>query len=165
MLCRFASPGIEDGSNLPILAQELVFDLVPTKLIETLKPGSLGHQVRQGFADLPPSREIPFIRKIAALLRFYFVDYAVISLEEEALPVILVDEGQSVSLLAKPRVPLNEIVQFHPDECGDLCDLRLADFYLARPPATRCTALAAVVDVVRHTPPIRENSLSSTRDR
>jgi hypothetical protein len=142
-----------------------VFDFNSYEAHPNLEAVIIGTQVRHGFADLPPSREIPFIRKIAALLRFYFVDYAVVSLEEVALPVVLVDEGQSVSLLAKPRVPLNEIIQFDPEECGDLCDLRLTDFYLARPPATRCTALAVVVDVVRHTPPIRENSLSSIRDR
>ena len=88
-----------------------------------------------GVADFSPSGEVPGVGKTAALLRFDRLDFAVPSLEEDARPAGLIDEGETAAVGAKAGVGSDELGFLHFQEGGDGGDLLLRDFHVSRPAA------------------------------
>ena len=72
------------------------------------------------------------------------MDLAVLSLEENAGAVGLVDKGKAATIGAEPGVALDEVILPQPEVAGDEGNLLLRDFYVARPAAAVGTALAKV---------------------
>ena len=61
-------------------------------------------------ADVAPTGEVPGVGKIAALLGFDRLDLAVLSLEENAGAVGLVDKGKAATIGAEPGVALDKVI-------------------------------------------------------
>ncbi len=65
-------------------------------------------------ADIAPSGEVPAIREILALLRLHRLDRAVVSLQEKAGSVLLINQGKALAVGSQPRVVLDEPILLHP---------------------------------------------------
>ena len=90
------------------------------------------------------------IREVAALLRFHWLEGAIVADEEMAFAVWLVDESEAVAIGTQSSVTLDEVVFLEADVAGDGPDFGFGDFHEAGPAATRCTTLAMVVNGLRH---------------
>src|SRR4051794_26320025 len=95
------------------------------------------NQRRNGVADLPPAREIPFVREIPALQWPHRIHRAVIALEKKTVAVRFVLESQAVSLRTDAGVALDEVVLIELKILGDTGDLLFANLHLSGPAATR----------------------------
>jgi hypothetical protein len=99
---------------------------------------------RDCFALFPPTREIPFIRKTAALVGLDGLYRAVAAFEESALAVLLVHECQTITLRTKLREILDELVSGETEEFGDPRNFRIPDSDKSGPAAAVCATLALV---------------------
>ena len=90
------------------------------------------------------------IREVAALLRFHWLEGAIVADEEMAFAVRLVDESEAVAIGTQASVTLDEVAFVEADVAGDGPDLGFGDFHEAGPAATRGTTLAMVVNGLGH---------------
>ena len=72
-----------------------------------------------GHADVAPAGEVPGVGKIAALLRFDWLNPAVLPIEKNAGAVGLVDEGKAVAVGAEAGVALDKIILREVQMAGD----------------------------------------------
>ncbi len=86
-----------------------------------------------GLADIAPAREVPGVGKATALVGFDGLDLAILTVEEDAGAVGLVDEGEATAVGAEAGIFFDEEVLLHFKERGDGADLGIADFDIARP--------------------------------
>ena len=63
-----------------------------------------------GHADVAPTREVPGVGEVAALLGFDRLDPAVLAVQKDAGPVRLIDEGESAAVGAEAGVALDEVI-------------------------------------------------------
>ncbi len=90
--------------------------------------------------------EIPPIRKIAALLRLYGLNAAIVLLQKDAFAVRLVHQCEPAPVDSQAGKPLNEINLAQAKKTGDPRDVRIGKTHLARPPAAGSASLTLVVD-------------------
>jgi hypothetical protein len=90
------------------------------------------------------AREVPQIRKLAALARLDGLNGAIVAIEENTFAVLLVLQCQAAPILAQPRVSLNEINFAQPEKRRETSDLRFIQADLAGPSATRGAALTFI---------------------
>ncbi len=95
-------------------------------------------------ADIAPAREVPGVGKATALVGFDRLDLAILTFEEDAGAVGLVDEGEATAVGAEAGIFFDEEVLLHFKERGDGADLGIADFDIARPAAAVGTSFAEV---------------------
>jgi len=86
-------------------------------------------------AHLAPTREVPGVRKAATLLRFDRLNFAILTLKEDAGSVGLIDQGETAAVGAKAGVGSDELGFFHFQEGGNGGDFLFRDFYVPRPSA------------------------------
>ena len=97
-----------------------------------------------GLADIAPAREVPGVGKATALVGFDGLDLAILTFEEDAGAIGLIDEGEATSVGAEAGVFFDEEVLFHFEERGDGADFGIADFDIARPAAAVGASFAKV---------------------
>ena len=61
-------------------------------------------------ADVAPAGEVPGVGKVTALLGFDGLDPAVLTLQEDAGAVGLIDEGKATAVGAEPGVALDKVI-------------------------------------------------------
>lgn len=105
---------------------------------------------RNRTTNLFESREVPQVRKIAALLRLHRLDRTIVAVEKNAFAARLLLQRQTGAVRSQPRELLDELELAHPPERRQPRDFRVAQPHLSRPPATGGAALAFVED--RHAP-------------
>jgi hypothetical protein len=119
------------------------------------------------FADFFEAREVPKIGKGPALSRFYQLNAAVVSFEEDAFAVRLVLERESLAISSEPSKLLNEIPLGNCEESRDRANLAVCQTNLSRPTAAGRATIAFVED--RHdakiAPEMRNPSLVNFRAR
>ena len=105
-----------------------------------------------GFADLAPAGEIPFVRKVAALGGFYGVDGAVDPVEEDAFAVGFLGEGEAGAVFPEGGEAVDEIVGVKCKKGCDFGDFVFFEHDFSGPAAAVCASLADVVGVqgIRH---------------
>ena len=86
-------------------------------------------------AHLAPTREVPGVGEAATLLRFYGLNFAILTLKEDAGTVGLIDQGEAAAVGAKAGVGSDELGFLHFQEGGNGGDLLFRDFYVPRPSA------------------------------
>ena len=101
---------------------------------------------RDGFADLAPAGEVPFVGEAGALFRFDGVDEAGVSLEHDALVVFLFHEREALAVGAEAGVAGDEGVLGHFEKSGDTRDFIVLEPDIAWPFAAGGAALADVAD-------------------
>jgi hypothetical protein len=89
-------------------------------------------------------RKAPEVRKITALLGLDRLDGTVIALEENALAVRFIHQGQPASIVGQSCESLDELLLGLPFESGQSCDLTFCQAYLAGPPAAGGATLAFI---------------------
>ncbi len=97
-----------------------------------------------GFTDFAPSRKIPFIREILALLWFDGLDGAIVSFQEKTGPILLIDQGQPASIRAQARVVANEEILIHLEMGCNSGDFLRAHADKSGPAAAGRTALTEI---------------------
>ena len=95
-------------------------------------------------ADIAPAREVPGVGKATALVGFDGLDLAILTVEEDAGSVGLIDKGEATAVGAETGIFFDEEVLFHFKERGDGTDFGIADFDIARPAAAVGAAFAKV---------------------
>jgi len=84
-------------------------------------------------ADIAPAREVPGVGKAAALVGFDGLDLAILTVEEDAGSVGLIDKGEATAVGAEAGILFDEEVLLYFEERGDGADFGIADFDVARP--------------------------------
>ena len=97
-----------------------------------------------GFADIPPTGEVPRIWKVFALLWFHSLNRALVPLQEKTGPIRPVDQGQPASVRAQASIILNKGIFLHPEMGGDRTDFIFRHPYETGPTATGRAALAEI---------------------
>lgn len=92
------------------------------------------------------AREIPKVREIPALLRFNWLNRAIVAGEENAFAVGLIHHRQPAAIARQSGVLLNECVLGDVEVCGHAGDFAVLEAHLTWPPATGGAALAFVED-------------------
>jgi len=95
-------------------------------------------------AHLAPTREVPGVRKAATLLRFDRLNFAILTVKEDAGTVGLIDQGEAAAVGAKAGVGSDKFGFLDFKEGGDSGDLFFSDFYVSWPAATVGAALAKI---------------------
>ena len=97
-----------------------------------------------GFTDIPPTGEVPCIRKVFALLGFHGLNRTLVPLKEITGPIFPVDQCQSAPVGAEAGEILNKGIFLDPEMGGDRPDFTLRHPHEARPTATGRAALAEI---------------------
>jgi hypothetical protein len=95
-------------------------------------------------AHLAPTWEVPGVGEAATLLRFYGLNFAILTLKEDAGTVGLIDQGEAAAVGAKAGVGSDKFGFLDFKEGGDSGDLFFSDFYVSWPAATVGAALAKI---------------------
>jgi len=95
-------------------------------------------------ADIAPAREVPGVGKATALVGFDGLNLAILTVEEDAGAIGLIDEGEATAVGAEAGVFFDEEVLFHFEERGDGADFGITDFDIARPAAAVGASFAKV---------------------
>jgi hypothetical protein len=95
-------------------------------------------------ADFFETREIPQIRKVAALLWFHRLHNAVLSVQKHTLVIGFFLQNQPPPVVPQARKLLNKIMLVHLHEDGETYDFVVRQAHLPRPPAAGGAALAFV---------------------
>src|ERR1700690_1195862 len=93
-------------------------------------------------ADFLKAGKVPWIWKIAALLRLHGLQGTVDAFQENAPAIRLFLQGESLPVLAQPGETLDELVPADPLECGEPGDFRIRQTHLPRPAAAGRATLA-----------------------
>ena len=105
---------------------------------------------RDRLADLPPAGKIPSVREPAALPRFDGLHTAIASVQEDAFAVRLVEQRETVSVLAETRVPPDKLPLREAEKTRQRGNVRVVDFHKTGPAAAVGAALALIVNVFFH---------------
>jgi hypothetical protein len=98
-----------------------------------------------GFANISPAGEAPFVGKAGALRGFHGLDAAHVgSFEEKALAVGLVDDAEAGAVGIEARATGGEGLLRHAEEGGDAGNLRVGDAHVPGPAAAVAAALAEI---------------------
>ena len=103
---------------------------------------------RDCFADLSPAGKVPCIGKAGALGGFDRLDGALVSVEEKAFSVGLVDDRESLAAFAQSGEVLDEFVLCLSQKARNPGDVLAGNPDVAGPAAAVAAALAEVADVV-----------------
>ena len=85
------------------------------------------------FAHLAPTWEVPGVGEAATLLRFDRLDFTILTVEEDAGTVGLINQGEAAAVGAKAGVGSDKLGFLDFKEGGDVGDLLFRDFYVPRP--------------------------------
>lgn len=80
------------------------------------------------------------------MVRLHLLDRAVDPLQEDALPVWLIDEGKAIPPRAQTGVALNKRMLVQPEKRGDGRDIRVAETHETRP----ATTISATLTLIPH---------------
>jgi len=103
-----------------------------------------------GLADLPPTGEIPCIRKPAALVGLHGLYGAISAIQKNTRFIGLVDESESIAAGTQARVTLNELVFRESQKFGYGGNVGFRQFNKPRPAATVRATLAGVAWGITH---------------
>ena len=95
-------------------------------------------------AHLAPTWKVPGVGEAATLLRFDRLDFAILTVEEDAGTVGLINQGEAAAVGAKAGVGSDELGFLHFQKRGDGGDLFFSDFYVSWPAAAVGAALAKI---------------------
>jgi len=95
-------------------------------------------------AHLAPTWEVPGVGEAATLLRFYGLNFAILTLKEDAGTVGLIDQGEAAAVGAKAGMGSDKFGFLDFKEGGDSGDLFFSDFYVSWPAAAVGAALAKI---------------------
>ena len=116
-------------------------------------------------AHLAPTWEVPGVGEPATLLRFDRLDFAVLTLKEDAGSVGLIDQGEAAAVGAKAGVGSDEFGFLHFQEGGNGGDLFFRDFYVPWPATAVGAALAKIFGRFRFFPCIHRVNLACGEER
>ena len=98
-----------------------------------------------GHTDVAPAGEVPGVGEVAALLGFDRLNPAVLSVQEDAGAVRLIDQGQAAAIGPQAGVLLDKIILLQPEVTADGGDLLVGNLHVPRPAAAVGTAFAKVL--------------------
>ena len=111
-------------------------------------PLSLASDRRRGdldrLADVTPSREVPRIGEVFALLGLHRLDRALVAFQKKTGPILPVDQGKAAAIRPETRVVLDEVILLHTDMSGDCSDLIFRHADESGPSAARRASLAEI---------------------
>lgn len=95
-------------------------------------------------AHLAPTWKVPGVGEASTLLRFYGLNFAILTLKEDAGTVGLIDQGEAAAVGAKAGMGSDKFGFLDFKEGGDSGDLFFSDFYVSWPAAAVGAALAKI---------------------
>ena len=116
-------------------------------------------------AHLAPTWKVPCVGKAATLLRFYGLDFAVLTFEEDAGTVGLINQGEAAAVGAKAGMGSDKFGFLDFKEGGDGSDLLFRDFYVPWPAATVGAPFAQIFGRFRSLPCFHRVNLACGEER
>ena len=116
-------------------------------------------------AHLAPTWEVPGVGEAATLLRFYGLNFAILTLKEDAGSVGLIDQGEAAAVGAKAGVGSDKLGFLDFKKGGDGGDLFFRDFYVSWPATAVGAPFAKIFGGFRSFPCFHRVNLACGEER
>ena len=116
-------------------------------------------------AHLAPTWEVPGVGEAATLLRFYGLNFAILTLKEDTGTVGLIDQGEATAVGAKAGVGSDKLGFLDFKEGGDGGDLLFRDFYVPWPATAVGAPFAEIFGRFRSFPCFHRVNLACGEER
>jgi len=116
-------------------------------------------------ADISPTGEVPGVGEAATLFRFDRLNFTILTVEEDAGSVGLIDQGEAAAVGAKAGVGSDKLGFLHFQEGGDGGDLLFRNFYVPWPATAVGAPFAEIFGRFRSFPCFHRVNLACGEER